>query len=391
MTIKMLAICFIALMGLRVMPEPAFAGGGDLDKTFGTKGIATLCEGEAPPFVRLEPLDTHAVVIQPDGKVVAVGFVPPAHIAANMPGVIALVRWDDKGKLDTSFGSGGVVFTSVKQRKNIDRDHVDTTERSEGWAIAIQPDGNDFHIIVGGRTGPAGAKKGKSVFVLARYDKTGALDKNFGTDNTGIIAPENLFDDRSAYLTAIAIQPWDGKIVAVGYAGKIGDDGTLGPASFAVARFDRNGVPDSGFGKGGGVFTPPAPPFVNVAGGSAFANAITFLDRIIVVAGEADLKKILVDGKSVINSTVAIVGYDDHGQPDPSFGDKGQIISGILLGKLGSTNQLNISAHAIAIEDGKIVVAGTFYLKATTEQKMKGGNDSTSFLLVRYDPIHKGE
>src|SRR5262249_3840759 len=162
-----LGICLIALMGLRVMPEPAFAGGGDLDKTFGTKGIATLCEGEAPPFVRLKPLDSHAVAIQPDGKIVAVGFVTSAIIDAPMVVVMWLVRWNDKGKLDNSFGSGGVVLTSVKQRNNIDRDHLNKTqpdqdaERSEGWAVAIQPDGNDFHIIVGGRTGPAGRAKGK--------------------------------------------------------------------------------------------------------------------------------------------------------------------------------------------------------------------------------------
>ena len=86
------------------------------------------------------------VVLQPDGKVVAVGFGPG--------GKVALIRYNSDGSLDNTFGTGGIVLGPSNG----------TAEKA-----ALQPDGKI--VIVG--TG------GSGMFV-ARYLSNGTLDSSFG-------------------------------------------------------------------------------------------------------------------------------------------------------------------------------------------------------------------
>jgi uncharacterized delta-60 repeat protein len=102
-------------------------------------------------------------------------------VLANGP---ALARYNANGTLDTSFGSGGVVSTTV------------------GPALVIQADGK---IVLEG----AG---------LARYNPDGSIDTTFGT---GGIAPNFINSSWS-----VAIAP-NGDIVEAGYVG----------GNFAVARY----------------------------------------------------------------------------------------------------------------------------------------------------------
>ncbi len=72
---------------------------GSLDLSFGSDGkVVTPIGDVAAAF---------ALVVQPDGKLVAAGFRNSGR------GVFALVRYMPDGSLDQSFGSGGVVATAV--------------------------------------------------------------------------------------------------------------------------------------------------------------------------------------------------------------------------------------------------------------------------------------
>src|SRR5439155_421071 len=90
---------------------------GSLDTSFGTGGKVTTAIGSTDDEVL-------ALVLQPDGKLVAAGFTASAGNTA-----FALVRYNADGSLDTSFGTGGKVTTSIGS--------VD----DKAIALVLQPDG----------------------------------------------------------------------------------------------------------------------------------------------------------------------------------------------------------------------------------------------------------
>jgi uncharacterized delta-60 repeat protein len=141
------------------------------------------------------------VVIQTDGKIIAVGFGPGL--------TAALVRYNSNGSLDTTFGSGGVVLTDVTAGSD------DIAEK-----VAIQPDGK---IVIVGSTGV-------DQFV-ARYLSNGTLDSSFGT---GGIAKTVIAGD-SIQGRSLALQP-DGKIMAGGH---------VVSGSYSLTRLNSNGLPDA--------------------------------------------------------------------------------------------------------------------------------------------------
>jgi uncharacterized delta-60 repeat protein len=101
-----------------------------------------------------------AVAIQPDGKVIAAGS------AGNPNSVFALARYKLNGSLDSSFGSGGQLTTSLGLNLN-----------GGAKGVAIQGDGK---IVVAGFAAAPGTQE----FALVRYNPDGSLDTNFGTGGT---------------------------------------------------------------------------------------------------------------------------------------------------------------------------------------------------------------
>jgi uncharacterized delta-60 repeat protein len=187
---------------------------GDLDATFGSGGVVTTSVG---------PDDEYAydVAIQPDGKIVVVGYADNGSDAD-----FALARYTISGTLDTSFGSGGVVTTPIGPRDDY------------GWSVAIQPDGK---IVAAGYASNGSDED----FALARYTVSGTLDTSFGSNGIVTTPIGSSYD----HVYDIALQP-DGKIVVVGYANNGSDD------DFALVRYTASGTLDTTFGSSGVVTTP---------------------------------------------------------------------------------------------------------------------------------------
>jgi uncharacterized delta-60 repeat protein len=192
------------------------------------------------------------------------------------------------GSLDQTFGNGGKVLTDLGVGGGVASDAV------------LQSNGD---IVVSGGFG------------LARYLPSGQLDTSFGH---GGLAPVGFaFDGDSG--TAVAIQP-DGKIIWVGSQGNpnFTPGGTF---EFAVARFNSNGTPDSGFGTGGEAsaefFSPP------LAGAQEFAHAVLVQpDGKILVAGSAR------QGQNRFAPIQgAIARFNPNGSLDSSFGTGGKVLS----------------------------------------------------------------
>ena len=191
---------------------------GSYDNTFSADGRQTTII-----FGRSEYIND--VLLQPDGKIIAVGgtIIGSGSGQANF----AILRYLPDGSLDTSFSGDGInnFFVGLS-----------------GIALtaALQPNGD---ILAGGYASVSGSAQD---FAIVRLTPDGNLDPTFGTNGmtTTAVALNN------DWLYDIALQQ-DGKIVAVG---------DCLPASgsnydFGVVRYTSTGQLDPTFGTAGIVRT----------------------------------------------------------------------------------------------------------------------------------------
>jgi len=191
---------------------------GSPDSTFGNGGQVST------DFVGLED-DAFSVLIQPDGKIVAVG-------SANDPATFydfAAARYLSNGTIDTTFGVAGKVSTDFGDQ-NFDR----------ARSAALQPDGK---IVAAGFA--ISQNGGVQNFAVARYTSNGVLDTTFSGDGKNQID----FGDCCQSANKVLLQS-DGKIITVGYANTEDSD-----SDFLLARLNPRGSLDASFGVGGKVRT----------------------------------------------------------------------------------------------------------------------------------------
>jgi uncharacterized delta-60 repeat protein len=320
--------------GFSVCSIVAHAAAGDLDTSFGSVGIVTT------DFAGLRDEALHTAV-QSDGRIVAVGATNITSYGSNFGQMdFAMARYLPDGALDTSFGNGGKVTT-----------HIDTGFISVATSVVIAADGK---ILVAGYSdnGSHQTASGNNVqFVLIRYLANGALDSSFGS--AGIVSTAfGVYQDTAM---AMALQS-DGKIVLAGatYAAYT----SLGPSSFALARYNVDGSLDASFGNGGKITAAPVPNSLN--------NAMTLA---------IDASGRIVSGGLVIDDTTGrfvfgMARFTPNGVLDTSFGNGGTVRQ-----SLGSSDYPSSVLIALTLQsDGKIVAAG----------RGAGGGLPYAFMLARY-------
>lgn len=191
---------------------------GTPDATFGNGGQVST------DFNGLED-DAFSVLIQPDGKIVAVG-------SANNPASFydfAAVRYLSNGTIDTTFGVAGKVQTDFGDQ-NFDRART----------AALQSDGR---IVAAGFA--ISQSGGVQNFAVARYTSNGILDTTFSGDGKTQIDFGNCCQSAAKVLLQN-----DGKIVVVG-----GSSGESSEDDFLLARLNPRGSLDATFGVAGQVRT----------------------------------------------------------------------------------------------------------------------------------------
>ena len=187
---------------------------------FGSSGVTVI-----PAFLPSTVQEAKSMLVQPDGKIVLAGT---SYTIATFPAFqvssYALARLDgNNGTLDTSFGIGGTVITSV-----IDLDLT-------GNSVAIQSDGK---IVLGGRYFNTLTSLNAS-FSLARYNVNGSLDLTFGINSNGLIlediVPGTIVPGSMQEIGySVAIQT-DGKILVGGSMGEFSD--ISDDVEFILARY----------------------------------------------------------------------------------------------------------------------------------------------------------
>lgn len=280
-----------------------FLADGSLDPTFDTDGKVTTDIGGGA--AQEEAL---GVAIQPDGKIVVVGYTDRTNVA--------LVRYHPDGSLDTSFGAGGTVDSGVV---GIAHD------------VALQPDGR---IVVSGTRSLDSFDDGGDI-VVARYLPDGRLDPSFtagGTLTADVGGVTN--DGRNVVVQA------DGAIVVSGSSPDAGGNGVNPSQHTDVARFHADGSPDTAFGTGG---------TTTLADTSAGADLVVQADGRFLLAGTADATVPPAPPGSVTD--LSVVRLDRDGRLDLTFGAAGTAT--VPMGERAAASALALQA------DGSIVVAGT--------------------------------
>jgi len=155
---------------------------GFIDSTFGANG-KVLTEIEEYAVIR-------QLALQPDGKIVAMGY----YGSYNMD--IAVVRYDANGIIDNSFGTDGIFKDDI-----INGD-------DEKYGLLILPD-NTILVASHRKVGWEDA----SLFYITRLTAAGQTDTSFAEEGILTIAP----NDGHNYPRALLYQG-DGKVIIAGYS-----------------------------------------------------------------------------------------------------------------------------------------------------------------------------
>jgi uncharacterized delta-60 repeat protein len=267
----------VGALGLAALPA-ALAAPGQLDSRFATGGKARTDLGGTDW--------AGSVATGPRGVIVVVG---------GSGGDVAVVRYDSSGRLDPTFGKGGIVVT-------------DLAGDDAGASVVVQPDGK----VV------AAAQRSGDV-ALVRYTANGALDPTFGRD--GVVVTD--FGAQERALTLL-LRP-DGRLVVAGWRA----DGLV------LSRYLRDGRLDPGFGTGGRVFTRTL--------GLDWRNATLGRDGTIVVAGAR------ISTRPAQAIALAVARYRADGRPDRTFAGDGLMVTRPFRHWAGAL-------HVAVRPDGRIVL-----------------------------------
>ena len=325
---------------------------GFLDFGFGNGGqIVRFIEGEVANF--------RAIALQSDEKIIAGG-----QVTINNESEFALTRYHTNGLVDESFGANGSVISNVALAEGISVlqlfpdgrilaggngrtgnnpfDLVFAVYNTDGSpdlsfgqggksifpiatsnealnALAIQPDGK---FLAGGVTSsPLG-----SLYILARFNWDGTLDKGFGQNGTVI----SNFGYASAILNGIELLA-DGRILTLGRGIHPPNKGT----DIILAQYNTDGLPDASFGNGGISIT-------NVTLNDVGQQLKVEADGKITVAGATDAV-----GN---NSDLTIFRYNPDGTPDIFFADGGKATA------ISTTH--DITESFVIQADGKYLLTG---------------------------------
>ncbi len=301
---------------VEALESRALLSGNGLDSTFGSGGeVLTSFGGGDVDAVAAK------ILVQPNGKIVAVGTSTSGGVAS-----FALARYNSDGSLDTTFGANGEVTSPLGSAtgatldangdiivvgQNSNTTHIvvarytaagvlDVTFGTAGVvtttilsatnaSVAVQP--ADGKIVVACDSG-GGPPTSPSTIDVIRFNTNGAPDITFGTG--GVANAGN-----GTIINQVLIQT-DGKIVV---AGNDEPGTTSGNTAFFIKRLNANGSVDN-----------TVQPFVDIGVGSDIAIALALQS----------------DGKflelGTANGEPILVRLNSDGSLDTSFGVRGQVL-----------------------------------------------------------------
>ena len=246
------------------------------------------------------------LALQPDGKIVAIGF------AGGSSTDFLVARYLPDGRLDPSFGGSGFVQTDFDFNQ-IDRASV----------LAIQSDGKI--LVAGTSRDPFANISSPTQFAIARYNPDGSLDQSFGS---GGKATANVAGFTQVF--GVRAAP-DGAITVAG-----AHEAGFSHPEVALARFSSLGAADPSFGAGGVQVAPF--PYISI---DRFSGMGFLADGRVVAAGDASVA-VGDNYRVVVERLIA------NGSPDGGFGPGGASV----FGKLGRLSAADVEPNGAVFAAG---------------------------------------
>ena len=320
-------------------PDPAvavarFTRSGFLDRAYGAGGIARAQAGVGEVV--------NDVAVDASGRAVVAGqtLVTSPAGATAVPAFMA-VRFEAFGQPDLTFG--GVTGTGV--RDGVAAFPVGVGE-SGATSVAIDRSGE---VLLGGfGTGRSPGQSAEPRFAVARLERTGVLDDDFGGGDSG---------DGDGIVTLDVGLPSVAQDLAIGRGGTIVAAGNTLPTVDApggqvlVARFDRGGAPDPSFGGGDGFATSA---FAGARSPFARGVAIDARDRVLLAGEVADAGEPTGD---LDDDRFLLARYLPDGTPDATFGPGGAVLNEVLAGNDSFEEVAGLALQRDG-RNGRVVVAG---------------------------------
>lgn len=360
-----------------VVAVARYNGSGALDTTFSgdgklTTNLSTECEY------------AQGVVVQGDGKPVAVGVATSLYPDGRREGSAFVVRYTADGALDTTFSGDGWLMLEIDPYVKLElaedvaiqadgkivvvgngvaRLHpngdFDLTFDEDGIlqdplvaaarSVAIQPDAK---IVVGGSTYDydTGASKG----IVTRLTPIGTLDTSFSGDGAQVIAYSGTAYGDDDVVNDVAIA--GDKIVATG---RYYTDASV--SDISVMRLNSDGTMDT-------TFSGDGKQKVSVGAYDAGAAVAVASDGKIIAAGTGQTTSGGMD--------FAVVRLTSGGEPDTSFSGDGKLTTDFGASDRGGS----VFVHPA---DGKIVAAGRSAGNFALARYLSAGTSDTAPPAVR--------
>lgn len=317
---KVVAVGFTEEAGESKFTVLRYLPDGTLDETFANQGVM-----EATFFPSTNV--AQAVTLQSDGKILVAGYATNIQWPTFFNEELVIVRLHPNGSRDSTFGTNGTAILNLGYN-----------ERPVGIRLT-----NNDKILVAGNV----FQDISSNFFVARLSTDGKVDPTFGINGIRqVFITNGLWN----YCQAMEIQP-DGKILLAGEAEASG-----GKTDFALIRLNADGSYDATFSGDGKAINNISPTDHDGA------QAMLLMPN----------GKIMLGGYAVTpdnRTEIAFTRFNSDGSVDNSFGNAGQVLTQIGT-DYGSIADMSLSLL------GNIVVAGT-------AQRHPGYFD---FFLAKYSP-----
>lgn len=333
---------------------------GSFDASFGNGGIVITNF-----FSSLD--QATEVALQPDGKIIATGWVTQGGVNTGSTYDFAAVRYNPNGSLDATFGDGdGIVFVDFNGRGDL------------AQTSALQPDGK---ILMAGWVSTLDSQYD---YGLLRLNPNGSLDTTFDGDGRVVTTFGQNWNELAR---GMSLAP-GGKIVVTGDAyiqpPIIGQSGN---SNITAARYNTDGSLDASFdGDGKFIYDSGLGD-----GNEGSLDTVVQPDGKILLLNQSHL--IQESNPSVAHRDMMIFRLNVNGNFDNSFGNNGKTFTdfGIFnpptsptFGS-GRTSELGLSGAITLQSDGKIVAANDTWLHRTDRRLgvARFLNDITSLVSHR--------
>ena len=341
---RLYAAGWVASGADQMMAVARFRPDGQLDSTFGADGVASVNVAQGGKTAEL----ARGVVVQSTGKVVISGTMEHDPAATGDPARdtdIAVARFDQAGKPDPTFGSGGVV------KLDLSTGVADGSAYRGDTAWGLTGLAGDKLAVVGAQVGPGEGRRDLD-FAVIRLSPDGTRDPSFGTNGVALVG----VGPNVSETPKTAVELADGRLVVAGYANV---DGIVKVVLF---RLGAQGALDPAFGSSGVSVT-------QLLGNVSEAYAVARVGNRLVTTGygrdSADAKVDLIAG-----------GFTESGNLDTTFGTNGMV-------RIDVAGQDDRGRHLVGLPDGGALMVGSAKPTATNLDAMvvkltaTGAPDST--------------